>query len=150
MNNNSERLRELIVKEVDELTTSDEKLELKSLLNKYPEFIQELNEQKKMKEVSKKMKLKSPPQEVFDSYWMGVYNRIERGIGWIIFSVGAVILITYGLFKFVETLISDSQLETIVKIGIIGVIAGIVIIFVSVIREKLTIRKTDKYKEVQR
>lgn len=33
MNNNSERLRELIVKEVDELTTSDEKLELKSLLN---------------------------------------------------------------------------------------------------------------------
>lgn len=150
MNNNSERLRELIVKEVDELTTSDEKLELKSLLNKYPEFIQELNEQKKMQEVSKKMKLKSPSQEVFDSYWMGVYNRIERGIGWIIFSVGAVILITYGLFKFVETLISDSQLETIVKIGIIGVIAGIVIIFVSIIREKLTIRKTDKYKEVQR
>lgn len=96
------------------------------------------------------MKLKSPSQEVFDSYWMGVYNRIERGIGWIIFSVGAVILITYGLFKFAETLINDSQLETIVKIGIIGIIAGIVIIFVSIIREKLTIRKTDKYKEVQR
>lgn len=150
MNNKFDRLRELIVKEVDGLTTSDEKIELKNLLKKYPEFAEELNDQKKIKEESIKMKLKSPSQEVFDSYWVGVYNRIERGIGWIIFSIGAVILITYGLFKLAETLINDSQLETIVKIGIIGVIAGIVIIFVSVVREKLIIRKTDKYKEVQR
>lgn len=150
MNINLDRLRELIVKEVDELTTSEEKIELKNLLKKNPKSIQELNEQKKLKELSNKMRLKSPSQEVFDSYWTGVYNRIERGVGWIIFSIGAVILITYGLFKLTETLINDPQLETIIKIGTIGVIAGIVIIFVSIIREKLTIHKTDKYKEVQR
>lgn len=150
MNNNSDRLRELIVKEVDEQTTADEKLKLKGLLNKYPEFIQELNDQKKMKEVSRNMKLKTPSSEVFDTYWTKVYNRIERGIAWIIFSIGAVILITYGLFKAVEEMISDGKLETIVKIGIIGVLAGLVILIVSVIREKIIMDKTDKYKEVKR
>ncbi|MBM4176167.1 MAG: hypothetical protein FJ213_08340 [Ignavibacteria bacterium] len=151
MNSDSQnRLEELIVREVDGITNEDEKNELKNLLEKYPEFEKELLEQKKLKEVSSTMKIKNPSPEVFDSYWVRVYNRIERGIGWIIFSIGAVILITYGLFKFVEALINDSQLELIVKVGIIAILAGLVILLVSVIREKFTIRKSDKYKEVQR
>ena len=82
---------------------------------------------------------------------MNIYNRIERGIGWIIFSVGCMILITYGLFKAVESIIADPQLETIIKVGIIAVIAGTVILLVSVLRERLFVRKTDQYaKEVER
>ncbi len=150
MNDAIDRLMELIVKEVDGLSTLDERHELGNLLKQNPEFQKELLEQKKIKEVSSKMKIKNPSSEMFDSYWMRVYNRIERGIGWIVFSIGAVILITYGLFKFVETMIADSQLELIVKVGIIAIVAGLAILLVSVIREKFTIRKTDKYKEVQR
>jgi uncharacterized membrane protein len=61
-----------------------------------------------------------------------------------------VILITYGLFKSVEAIIADPQLEGILKIGIIAVIAGVAILLVSVAREKLFIRKSDPYKEIQR
>ncbi len=145
-----EKLKELIVKLLDNEITDSEKIELNRLLEKFKHYKSEIEEMKKLKEVSRNMKLKTPSSEVFDTYWTKVYNRIERGIAWIIFSIGAVILITYGLFKAVEELISDGKLETIVKIGIIGVLAGLVILIVSVIREKIIMGKTDKYKEVKR
>ncbi len=96
------------------------------------------------------MTLKTPPDEVWDDYWMNIYNRIERGIAWIIFSIGAIILMTYGLFKAVEEIIADPQLAVIVKIGIITVIGGLVILAVSILREKLRVRKSDPYKEIKR
>ncbi len=97
------------------------------------------------------MKFKQPHTEVWDKYWVNIYNRIERGIAWIIFSIGCMILLTYGLFKAVESIIAEPQLEIIVKIGILAVIAGTVILLVSVARERLFIKKTDRYsKEVQR
>lgn len=145
-----EKLKEFIVKLVDNEITDSEKIELNRLLEKFKHYKTEIEEMKKLKELSRNMKLKTPSSEVFDTYWTKVYNRIERGIAWIIFSIGAVILITYGLFKAVEELISDGKLETIVKIGIIGVLAGLVILIVSVIREKIIMGKTDKYKEVKR
>ena len=145
-----ERFQQLLMGALDNELPSDELLEFNVLVRQYPDFKTELEQYRHLKEVTQSMKFKSPKQEVWDSYWMKVYNRIERGIAWIIFSVGAVILITYGLFKAVEAIIADPQLELIIKIGIIAVLAGMVILFVSVIREKLFVRKSDPYKEIER
>ncbi len=97
------------------------------------------------------MQFAKPHPEVWDHYWVGIYNRLERGLGWIVFSIGCVILLTYGGFKAIEAIIADLQLELIVKIGIVAVIGGLVMLIVSVFREKLFTARTDKYqKEVQR
>ena len=96
------------------------------------------------------MKFKSPPPEVWDTYWQGVYNRLERGFAWILFSIGSVILLTYGGFKAVETIVADPNLATIVKIGLLLVIGGLAALFVSVAREKLFTFRKDPYKEIQR
>ena len=96
------------------------------------------------------MAFKTHPKEIWDKYWVNIYNRIERSIAWIFVSIGAVILITWGLFQAVENMLADTQLVGIVKIGIIFALAGFVILFVSVLREKLIIRKSDPYKEIQR
>jgi hypothetical protein len=134
--NNNERFYQLLMGAVDqELTVSE---------------LKEWEQYKKVKEVTQTMKFKSPSKEVWDNYWLTTYNKIERGIAWIIFSIGAIILITYGLFKAVEGIIADPQLQGIIKIGIIAVLLGLVILSVSVLREKLFIRKSDPYKEIQR
>jgi len=97
------------------------------------------------------MQFTKPAPEVWDRYWVGIYNRLERGVGWIVFSIGCVILLTYGGFQAVEAIIADPELAVIVKAGIIAVIGGLVILLISVIREKLFTARTDKYqKEVQR
>jgi hypothetical protein len=144
-----ERFQHLLMGAVDHELTPDELREFMMLVEKYPEFQNEWNNYQHLKEVTQSMKFKSPKKEVWDNYWMHVYNRIERGIAWIIISIGSVILITYGLFKAVEAIIADPQLESIIKIGIIAVLAGAVILLVSVIREKLFVRKSDPYKEIQ-
>lgn len=145
-----ERFQHLLMGALDRELPFEEMREFEKLLETYPEFQNEWNNYQHLKEVTQSMKFQAPKKEVWDNYWMHVYNRIERGIAWIIFSIGSVILITYGLFKAVEAIIADPQLESIIKIGIIAVLAGAVILMISVIREKLFIRKSDPYKEIQR
>jgi len=147
---NEQRFYQLLMGAVDRELTSDEMREFRQLLKQNPQFEKDFERYKKLKEVTQSMKFKSPPPEVWDNYWVNTYNRIERGIAWIIFSIGAIILITYGLFKAVESLIADTQLVGIVKIGIIAALLGLVILLVSVVREKLFVRKSDPYKEIQR
>ena len=147
----TDRFNSLLMGAVDGELTEQEQVEFRQLVSKYPELKNEWQQFQKLKEVTKTMKFKEPGGEVWDKYWVSIYNRIERGIGWIIFSIGCMILLTYGLFKAVESIIADPQLETIVKVGIIAVIAGTVILLVSVLRERLFVRKTDQYaKEVKR
>ncbi|MFQ5771319.1 MAG: hypothetical protein ACE5HX_12325 [bacterium] len=140
----------LLMKAVDGEITPEERAEFNRFIHKYSECQQEWQQFKQLKEVTRTMKFKSPSLEVWDNYWLHVYNRLERGVAWILFSIGCIILLTYGGFKAVEAIIADPQLEGIVKAGLILAIAGLVILLVSVVREKLFTRKSDPYKEVQR
>ena len=97
------------------------------------------------------VKLKEPSDLELQQYWSGVYNRLERGIGWILFSVGAIIVLCYGGFKLIEEVIKDPSVGLLLKIGLVALVFGIVILFVSILRERLRVRKVDKYsKEVKR
>ncbi len=149
-NHASEQSYQWMMAAVDQELTPEEWHNFIQIVNADAKIRKEWEQFQKLKEVTRTMKFKSPPKEVWDNYWMNTYNKIERRIGWIIFSIGAIILITYGLFKAVESIIADPQLQGIVKIGIFAVLLGLVILVVSVIREKIFIRRSDPYKEIQR
>lgn len=85
-----------------------------------------------------------------EEYWKKFYNKVERVISWLILTLGAVILITYGIFKLFEGLIIDQEISIIVKVGIFCLIAGFVMLLISVVREKLILKKVDRYKEVEK
>ena len=69
---------------------------------------------------------------------------------WIIFSVGAVIVLSFIAINVVEGLLETNNIPLFYKAGIFLLMIGIVILFVSVVREKLFTYKNDKYKEIQR
>lgn len=149
--NSHERYKILMMKYIEGEITENEKQEFEDHLKTCSECREEAQEFKKLKEVMKGMRYKRPPDEVWKTYWSRVYNRVERGLGWIFTSIGAIILIIYGGFKGVENLIKDPSVALIAKVGILVVIAGLSILFVSVLRERIFISKTDKYtKEVER
>lgn len=145
-----EQFQLLLMKALDEELSADEQVEFARFIDEIPVCREEWQQHKNLKEVTKTMKLKTPTLEVWDNYWLKVYNRLERGIAWLLFTIGSVILLTYGGFKAVEAIIADPGLAGIVKAGIILVLGGLVILLVSVLREKFFVRKTDPYKEVQR
>jgi len=142
--------RILLMKAVDREITSDEEKKFKKYIQKYEACNKEWREFKNLKEVTQQMRFRNPPDEVWDTYWEHVYNRLERGLAWVFVSIGTIILLTYALFQIAESLFRDSQLETIVKVAILLVIAGLVMLLVSVVREKMVLFKKDPYKEIKR
>ncbi|MCP2597300.1 hypothetical protein NLC93_05470, partial [Candidatus Aminicenantes bacterium AC-335-G13] len=104
----------------------------------------------KLEEVLKKMEFKKPSDEIWKTYWSSIYNRLERKIGWILFSIGAIILLFWGAYKLIEELIKDPTIPLILKIGILAFFAGAIILLVSILREQLFMRKRERYKEVEK
>jgi hypothetical protein len=115
-----------------------------------PECSGELEEFRKLKAITDEVTLVEPEDRIWQQYWGGIYNRIERGVGWVVLSVAGILLAIYGGFKAIEGIIKDPQVELILKIFLLAFIAALAILFVSVLRERLYFWKKDRYKNVRR
>ncbi len=115
-----------------------------------PECKKELDGFKSLKSITDDLNLAEPEEKLWQDYWGGVYNRIELGIGWIIFSIAAIILIIFGGFHLIEDVIKNPGVECTLKIGLILLVIGLAILFVSVLRERLYFWKKDRYKDIQK
>jgi len=143
--------KRLLMGLLDGELSADEKTSVQMHLDGCVECRGELEEFNKMKGVMKSMKYKEPPDEAWENYWSRVYNRLERGLSWIFISIGAMTLLFYGGFKAVESLVKDPAVAILLKVAILVLLAGLVILFVSVVRERIFTYKKDKYaKEVKR
>ncbi len=63
-------------------------------------------------------------------------------IGWILFAVGLVVVAILGFQAFL-------QAPLLVKLLLAGIYGGLGLLLVSVLRQRLTERKTDKYLDVE-
>ncbi len=149
-NERLDRARRMMMAALDGELSTEEVGELDRLVESDPALQAEWHRLKQVKEATKTMTLRAPPDEVWDGYWNTVYRRLERGIGWILASIGAIVLLSYGTWMWVRELLADTSLPWFIKGAILALVVGLVIVFVSVIREKLFVRKTDPYKDVVR
>ncbi len=144
------REEELKNKYFDGVLSEEEKKELKRITSKDKKTAEELKRMDKLKEVVDMLEPVNPERE-WEEYWSSLYNKLERGIGWIVFSVGAILTITFVGFQFIKGLIRDPKIALYAKVGLLTLILGLAILFVSVLRERLTLCRTDRYsKEVKR
>ena len=146
----NERFIILIEKYFDNELSPTEEKEFENLINSNPELTAEFEEQKKIKEVIKKMTLKNPSKEVWDGYWLGVYNKFERGLAWIAISIGAIVFFGYAAIETVNAFIKDTHTPPLAKAGVGILIFGLLVLIFSLLREKLFTSKRDKYKEIER
>jgi len=116
-----------------------------ALCNSCRDFADKL---RKIKGVTEKMKLADLPDLQWRKYNSQIYNRVERSIGWIIFTIGAVILLAFGGFQAFRAFFTDPEVPIMIKIGsgVIGI--GLLILLVSVIRETIFRHRHERYKEV--
>ncbi|MCF8259745.1 MAG: hypothetical protein K9J12_03150 [Melioribacteraceae bacterium] len=146
----NERFLILMEKNFENILTDEEKVEFENLLATNNKLKSEFEDQKRVKEVLSKMKLSNPQKEVWDGYWMGLYNKIERGIAWIAVSIGLIILLAAASYEIVDKFISDTGTPGYIKFGTAALVFGIFVLFISVLREKLFTYSKDKYKEIKR
>ena len=88
-----------------------------------------------------------PPEEVWDTFLENVYNRAERKTGWMLLIAGLLCLSAFGTYSFIAEPWGSALIKTLVASPVIG----LVVLFVSVLRQRLENLKTDRYtKEVHR
>ena len=142
--------KDLMMGYLDNELSDEQKQQFEEHLTGCHECAKELKEFIKLKEITDEVTLVEPEDKIWQDYWEGIYNRIERGVGWIVFSVAAILLMIYAGFKLIEEIIADATIGMLLKLGLLALIAGLVILFVSVLRERLYFWKRDRYRNVRR
>ena len=104
----------------------------------------------RLKEVTGAMKYADIPEHVWKGYWQSLYRRLELGVGWILVSVAAIILLGFGLFELTKEFFLNPDPPILLKIAVGAGGLGFIVLLVSTIRERLFAYKRDRYKEVQR
>ena len=145
-----ERAHALMMAALDGELGADDRVELEQILAANDALRHEWEQMQTVKDATATMTYREPPEEVWDHYWVSVYNQMERRIGWLFLSVGLLIIFGWVAWQWVDALLADTELPRLVKGGIFAAVFGGGILFVSVVREKWFTRKRDPYKEVQR
>ncbi len=119
-------------------------------LRECPDCSSEFSEFRRLKEVTQTMRLVAPDERYWQAYWSSVYNRLERKVGWILTSVGAIVLAAYGLYYLLFKVLFHNGVSVVVRIGTLALIIGFCTLLISVLRERIFLAKSDKYERVKR
>ena len=74
-----------------------------------------------------------------------VTSRTTRSLGWLTYIISTLFLVGYGLYEFI---IAETE-NAFVKTAVLGIFLGLVLLLISVIKQRLVESKTDRYKDVQ-
>jgi len=87
--------------------------------------------------------------ELSPSEWSAIMNdlgvRSSRGAGWLLLLAGSIIVVGYGAYEFA----TDDAVPALINTGIAGVVFGFAFLLLSVLRQRLIARKSDKYEDVE-
>jgi hypothetical protein len=135
---------------IDGELTPEEVLEFENRLKDNPDLQRELETFKKLKELTGAMKYADIPESVWEGYWASVYRRMERGFGWILISISAVLFAAVGCYYLFLDFFMNPEVSIILKIAVGTGLLGLIVMLVSLIREHLFAYNRDRYHEVKR
>jgi anti-sigma factor RsiW len=96
------------------------------------------------------IRLREAPPEPWEEFWQSSYNRIERGVAWVVLAIGAAVLGVWGLYHAVAALLRADGIPAWIRIGILAVGLGLLLLLGSVVRERLYAERRTRYKHVVR
>ena len=147
MDDDCRACRDLISGYLDGELTREEQAKVERCLEESEAFRKEFERMKRLVNATSDLAVEMPPEEVWDTFLDGVYNRMERQTGWIIFIIGVIGLAAFGIYVFVM----EPWADALIKLLIATPVAGLLVLFISVLRQRLFVAKTDRYsKEIQR
>ena len=142
--------KDLMMAYLDDELNDEQKVAFELHLASCADCTGDLKEFKRLKQMTDCVGFVEPEDRIWDQYWNHIYNRIERGTGWVLFSLAVIALLIYGGFELIEGVIQDRSVGVLAKVGLLALIGGLAILFVSVLRERIYFWSRDRYKDVRR
>ncbi len=106
----------------------------------------ELKEFGRVVVLTDELRFRPPDDEFWEGYWESIYRRSERNTGFLLLMIGIIGILIYGIFKAV----TSPRFLTYEGVSIAVILLGLVVIFISVVRERFHESKSDPYKGVKR
>jgi anti-sigma factor RsiW len=110
----------------------------------------EVERLRRLKALTAVMRLREAPPEAWEGFWQRAYNRSERSLGWLLVGLGALVLAGWGATALLRAVLGADTLPPFVKAAIIAATAGLALLLVSVVRERIHTRARTRYKDVVR
>jgi len=145
-----EKYKMLMMGHMDEELEPSDEAELARHLEDCPECLQEFERFKMLKEVTDSMQIKTLEDKFWDGYWGGIYNRLERGIGWLFAVIGTLFLCIGGSWIFCENVMFNSSQPFWMRCGSVAFVIGLVVLILSVSRERYRAYQNERYKDIRR
>ncbi|HET6347473.1 MAG TPA: zf-HC2 domain-containing protein [Candidatus Krumholzibacteria bacterium] len=131
---------------LDDELSLDERREYESHVRECDTCRRELAALGRVVGLTNRLKLRVSDDAFWETYWQGVYRRTERRAGFIFLIGGVIALLLYLLYRALRS----PQLWTFEGISVAVILLGLVVLFISVARERYHEHKSDPYREVER
>jgi predicted anti-sigma-YlaC factor YlaD len=105
----------------------------------------ELHDMGRIVRFTDELRLRPPDEEFWAQYWSGVARRMERNVGFLLLVIGVVGVLLVAIYKAV----TSPDLLTFKGLSVTAALLGLVVLFLSVARERFHESKSDPYKEVK-
>ncbi len=145
-----ERYQQLMMGYLDDELDDSEIEELKQHLAGCPECRMELEQFKAVKNLADSSSFSAPEDKFWEGYRAGIYYRLERRLGWFLLSIGSLILSVGVIYSLIHDLIFNSDAPIWIRVGLPITLISLVILLVSIARERYRVRKFERYKDVRR
>lgn len=141
-----DEIERLLILYIDDEISKEEKEDVESHITSCANCKALMEQYMKLKKTSSEISFTKPSDETMDSYWANISSRLSRGGGWIFLIIGSVILIIYAIYRFAI----DPSVHSLVKVTIAAIVIGIVLLFISVLLERIRDLKTDRYRGIEK
>lgn len=145
INSTDEHVGELLSGYLDKELTQQQRQRVELHCDACAECRKSLEELKMLRDSIGKARLSEVDQDVWRESMDDVVVRTSHGIGWLLVLGGVLVAAGVGVYHFVF----DSSLTLVERLMIGGIYGGLLLLFLSVLRQRLIERKTDKYKDVE-
>ncbi len=135
---------------VDEELSEEESRRLREHLKICGECRKELERARTIKKSLDMAAIRTPEDDFWDGYWAGIYNRLERNTGWIFLIIGMLIMACGGVSMIMRDFLFASETPLWAAVGCIFLTFGLMVMTVSLIRERIRVNKHERYKDVRR
>ena len=94
----------------------------------------------------KDLEYPEPSEAEWSNVMAGFTFKATRGLGWLLWIGAALVLVGYGIYAFA----TDDTVKAFERVAVLALLLGVVLVFLTVLAERLKSYGHDKYKDVEK